>query len=81
MTLARAHRAALLLEIAGKGLDVELDVIAGLLLVTVDGLDEAVEPGRLVDDHRDRNLAAGGASPSGGDQPRRHRSAAHEAPP
>jgi hypothetical protein len=53
LALLGTHRVALLLERAGEGIDVELDLVAALLLVELDGLAEAVEPRRLVDDDGD----------------------------
>src|SRR5262249_49500744 len=41
-------------ERAREWIDVELDLVARLLLVELDGLAEAVEPRRLVDDDGDR---------------------------
>jgi hypothetical protein len=47
---ARAHRVALLFEAAGIGIDVERDVVAGLLLILLDQAAKAVEPRRGFDD-------------------------------
>jgi hypothetical protein len=51
---AGAQRVANLVQGAGIRIDVELDRVAGLLPVLLDELAEPVEPGRLVDHHRDR---------------------------
>jgi hypothetical protein len=54
LAVLRADRIALLLGAAGERIDVERHLVAGLLLVRLDGLREAGEPRRLVDDDRDR---------------------------
>ena len=54
-----ADRVALLLQRAGEGIDVELDLVAGRRLIGLDRAAEAGEPGRLVHDDGDRRLALG----------------------
>jgi hypothetical protein len=60
LALAGAHRIALLLERSRERIDVEFDLVAGLLFVELDRLAKAFEPGRLVDDDGDRRDAGGG---------------------
>src|SRR5262249_46222992 len=57
--VCRTHGVPLLLERSREGVDVELDPVAGFLLVELDRLAEAVEPGRLVDHNGHRRDLGG----------------------